>query len=272
MELKLITSNVSADFLTPPGVPTWDERKMLYAQVVRQTEANLIGFQEATLRQFAFWQAELPGFTPLTVPVIDPDPAAVAVWEAKYGRFGLPTIPSPYEILLFYHTPTFELLESGHWWLSPTPERPSIGFGNVAPRAVLWAHLHHYASGNHFVVFNTHIDHRCPDPMVALCRQKFTTFAARTPSLIFMGDFNFNPTTATYALLMQDGWQDAYITTPETNTFLYDLPGIPGGRIDHVLYQGNFTPLAWARLTSPYPDKRLSDHDPVFVKLRHNRG
>jgi len=273
MQISIITSNISADFLSPPGVPTWDERKQLYVQALRDTEPNLIALQEVAPRQFQYLQEQLPEFTALAVPVIDPDPELLSTWQAKYAKYGLPLIPNPYEIILFYRTAVFEPLASGHWWLSPTPDRPSIGFGNVAPRVVLWAHLRYSASRQEFLIFNTHIDHRCTRPMVELCREKLAAFTTQVLPLIFAGDFNFNPTDSNYALLINDGWRDSHEDTsaPEEATILYDLPTMPSGRIDHILYRGDkLVPQSWRRLFSPDHEKRLSDHDPVHVRFSLN--
>lgn len=271
MELNVITSNVSADFLAPPGVPVWEERRALYARAVCEASPGLVGLQEMTPRQLRFMQEQLPEFTALTVPVVDPDPELQATWFTKYAKYGLPEVPDPYELVLFYRSDLFAVKDFGYWWLSPTPERPSIGFGNVAPRAVLWAHLEYRHNGRDLIVFNTHIDHRCPRPMVALCREQLSDFVGRALSFIFMGDLNFDPTDDHFALLLQDGWQDAHevVAAPESATFLYDLPDIPGGRIDHILYRGEgLTPQRWARLASPDPARRISDHDPVWVQFR----
>jgi endonuclease/exonuclease/phosphatase family metal-dependent hydrolase len=270
MEISVITSNVSADFLTPSGVPTWEDRKWLYVQVLRDADPSLIGLQEVTPRQLQFLQAQLPEFTALTVPVTNPDPDLLATWQAKYARFGLPQIPSPYEIILFYRTDLLEPRATGHWWLSPTPDRPSIGFGNTAPRVMLWAHLRHRVSSHELLIVNTHIDHRCPRAMVDLCREKFAVCATPAASLIFMGDLNFNPSDSNYALLIHDGWRDSHEATaaPDSATFLYNLPDIPGGRLDHILYRGDgLTPRTWARLVSPDPERRVSDHDPVHARF-----
>lgn len=271
MELNVVTVNVSADFTTPPGVPPWDERKSLLVETLLAAQPHLIGLQEVTNKQRLFLETALSDFTAVTLPVVDADPALVAAWRAKYAIYGLPDLPNPYELLLFYRTTDFALIASGHWWLSPTPERPSIGFGNVAPRAVLWAHLQHRPSGQTFICFNTHIDHRCPDPMVALCRERFADFLPLNVPLIFMGDFNFNPTTANYALLRSDGWRDPHqvAQAAEVPTFLYDTPHLmPGGRIDHILYRGHgLAPLSWSQLLSPDPVRRVSDHDPVLVRF-----
>jgi len=272
IEINLVTSNISAHFLTPPGVPAWDDRKDLYIQALGAAEPDIIGLQEVTPTQFSFLKAELQGFGALSVHVVDPDPVMLAAWREKYARFGLDDVPSPYEIHIFYRLDMLTPLVSGHWWLSPTPERPSTGFGNVAPRLVLWARFQH-AGGREFTLFNTHIDHRCTGPMVELCRQQLAAFIKTGAPLVFMGDLNFNPSNLNYAQLIEDGWRDPFVVAPttDTTTFLYDLPDIPGGRIDHILYQGGFAPLSWARIESPDPNKRLSDHDPVLVRLGLDR-
>ena len=270
MKISIITSNISADFLSPPGVPAWDERKLPYVNVLREAEPDIIGLQEVTPRQLQFLQTQFSGFTALTVPVNNPAPELLATWQAKYEEFGFSDIPSPYEIILFYRTDAFELLSNGHWWLSPTPDIPSVGFGNTAPRVVLWASLHHIASRKEFVIFNTHIDHRCTTSMVNVCRKQFSLFAEDHPSLIFIGDLNFNEKDSNYHLLITDGWRDSHAVTIDSDsaTFLYDRDSIRGGRIDHIFYKSNeFMALTWKRLLPPALEQRISDHNPVYVEF-----
>lgn len=271
MKITIITSNISADFLNPPGVPAWEERKLPYVDVLRKAEPDIIGLQEVTPRQLQFLQEQLPEFTALTVAVEDPAPDLLVIWQEKYGKFGLPLIPGPYEIILFYRTDTFDCLSTGHWWLSPTPDIPSIGFANIAPRVVLWAHLNHTASNKKFVIFNTHIDHRSTIPMVDLCQRKFSEFAEQYPSLFFIGDLNFNERDSNYDVLVTDGWNDSHKVsrTDDSATFVYNLSGIPAGRIDHIFYKSHeFTPQNWNRLLPAASNARISDHDPVCVEFQ----
>ena len=271
MKLSIITSNISADFLSPPGVPAWDERKLHYVDVLRTAEPDIIGLQEVTPRQLQFLQMQFSEFTALTVPVNNPAPDLLAAWQAKYQQAGFPEIPSPYEIILFYRTRAFTLFTSGHWWLSPTPDLPSIGFGNTAPRVLLWANFHHTASNKEFVIFNTHIDHRSTSAMVDVCRKKFAGFAEKHQSLFFTGDFNFNEEDSNYHLLTSDGWSDSHTAAREANssTFLYNRPGMPRGRIDHILYSSDeFIPITWRRLVPSASTERVSDHDPVHVEFQ----
>jgi endonuclease/exonuclease/phosphatase family metal-dependent hydrolase len=269
--LSVITANIAADFLTPPGVPPWTERRQPYVQALRAADPAIIGMQEVTPRQFAFLQRQLADFGALTVPTANPDPTLLAAWREKYGAAGFMAPPDPYEVVLFYRRASCVLLAGGHWWLSPTPERPSVGFGNIAPRVMLWAHLLHRPSGRELIVFNTHIDRRCTAPMLELCRQRCASFAGRGLPMLLIGDLNVNPADPEYAALIAAGWHDAHAATAsaEAATFLFDTPAAPAGRIDHILYRGGgIAPLEWSRLASPDSARRLSDHDPVAASFR----
>lgn len=270
MQLTILTSNISADFLNPPGVPEWEVRKELYVNVLRQAKPDILGLQEVTPRQLAFLQERLPEFTALTVPVENPTPDLLDVWQTKFGKSGIPLVPGPYEIILFYRTDMFDCLYTGHWWLSPTPDVPSIGFGNLAPRVLLWTELAYRASHRRLMIFNTHIDQRSISPMIELCRRKFAEFTTDQLSLIFMGDLNFNEADPNYHLLVKDGWMDTHQVSQsvDSDTFLYNRAGIAAGRIDHILYRSReLTPQRWSRLLPLASNLRISDHDPVYVQF-----
>ena len=107
--------------------------------------------------------------------------------------------------------------------------------------------------------------------MVDLCRKKFAGFAEQYPSRFLIGDLNFNERDTNYELLIADGWSDSYQASRKTDssTFLYNLPGTPHGRIDHILYRSKeFTPKIWKRLLPTSSNQRISDHDPVNVEFQ----
>jgi endonuclease/exonuclease/phosphatase family metal-dependent hydrolase len=115
------------------------------------------------------------------------------------------------------------------------------------------------------IIFNTHLDHHCPLPMVELCREKMAAFTRRGIPLIFMGDFNVTPTHDAYALLTGDGWHDAHGVSSGPS----EATHMQGRRIDHIFYRGaGVTPQTWIQLFSPDPQRPLSDHYPVYVRLR----
>jgi endonuclease/exonuclease/phosphatase family metal-dependent hydrolase len=66
---------------------------------------------------------------------------------------------------IYYRRSRVEVLEEGHFWLSPTPAEPySFGYGNTGnARMVTWARFRDRATGARFHVLNTHFDHASSD-------------------------------------------------------------------------------------------------------------
>lgn len=267
VQLTVITFNIHADFLRHKDIPSWDERKELCVQALRQAQPSLIGLQEVMPGQFDFLQEQLAQFTALSVTETTTDEAFLQPIRQHYG---LP-LPARNEVVLFFRTEMFELISQGYWWLSPTPERISVGFGNIAPRLVLWARLRHKAASQELIVLTTHLDNRALPAMARLCQEKLTEFVGMGLPLIFMGDFNLDPARPEYGLLSSNGWQDSYTTTlasssERLNNHLSTF--MDGRRIDHILYHGeSLRPQAWHWLPSPDPKQRLSDHEPVLARF-----
>jgi endonuclease/exonuclease/phosphatase family metal-dependent hydrolase len=265
-ELTVITFNISADFLNPKNVPVWEERKDLCLQTLRQAQPSLIALQEVMPGQFDFFHSHLREFSAITVTETTADETVLQPIRQHYG---LQTIPSRNEVVLFFQTEAFDKIAQGHWWLSPTPDRMSVGFGNIAPRLVLWARLRHKASGQEIIVLTTHLDNRALRPMAQMCKANTALLSQAGLPLIFMGDFNIDPARDEYKLLTGDGWRDSYEVALAANPDHEDIPTFRDGRrIDHVLYHGDaLKPWQWLRLTSPDPERRLSDHDPVLARF-----
>jgi endonuclease/exonuclease/phosphatase family metal-dependent hydrolase len=270
MEVTLITFNVLADLArTRPmsawhaHVPVWDERKALCVQALHQAQPSIIGLQEVMPHQFAFFQAHFPEFRALTVPETTTQDEVLL--KVLRETFNLPNIPTPHEVVLFFRTQEFDHLATGHWWLSPTPDTPSLGFGGIFPHAVLWGHLRHRPSGQEVMIFNTHLDRHCPLPMAVLCCEQIAAVAHRDLPCIFLGDFNVTPTHDAYALLIGDGWHDAHVASASPS----EATHLDGRRIDHIFYRGaGLTPQTWTQLFSPELQRPLSDHYPVSVRFR----
>lgn len=247
VELKVISFNVLVDFSPQKGVPKWGDRKDLCAQVLREQNADLVGLQEPSPGQVKFFAEQVPGYG--------------AVHYKGYT-----------DATLLYKQATFDELDRGSWFLSPTPERVSTGFGNALPRVVVWAKLRHKPSGRELLVFNTHFDNSMPSQvrMAELCQQKLKTFAEQKLPMIFVGDFNTDQKRGDYARLISDGWHDAYRASPLATPDGRDenVPTHQGGtRIDHIFYHGPCRAVGWERLESPDPQKLLSDHYAIAARL-----
>lgn len=253
LSLNVVTFNVLVEISVPAGVPAWRDRRELCIDVLRQTDADLIGMQEPTPNQVRYFLEHLPAYD------------AIYYDEKEPGYT---------DATLLYRREMFEVLESGHWWLSPTPDRVSIGFGNTLPRILIWAKLKHRDSGRQLLVFNTHFDNSMPSQvrMAELCERMMQPFIEQGLPMIFMGDFNTSQSRGDYPRLTSNGWQDSYRVSEHASEDGRDdnITTMVGSqkRIDHIFYHGEgIEPVAWQRLESPDPDRLLSDHYPVQARF-----
>lgn len=269
--LRVLTFNVKVDFEEDETCPPWDVRKSLVAEVVKNADADLIGLQETSPNQLKFFQELLPGFD--TVGDLSLGAEELEYFHTTFPPLKALDITTFTDVNLMFRRELFEKIGEGHWWLSPTPEKPSSGFGNVFPRVAVWARLKHKPSGREIIAAVTHFDATSPakHPMAALSHEKLKPFVDEGLPVIFVGDFNTDPGHEAYDTLVPEGWQDAYTVSPKAG---------PGGRdhnvttaawevrIDHILYRGDaLKAVEWQRLESPAKEKALSDHYPVFAVL-----
>ncbi len=248
--LTVVSFNVLVDLGSQGGFPNWAARKDLCVQVLKETSADLIGLQEPIPKQLDFLLAALPAYD--------------AIFYKGYP-----------DASLLYKKELFEKLEDGSWWLSPTSDRVSVGFGNTLPRLVVWGKLKHRPTGRELYVFDTHFDNSMPSQvhMAELCQQQFKPFVAKDLPMLFLGDFNTTQTRGDYPKLTSGGWHDSYVASDKASDDGRD-DNVPTmfkgpGRIDHIFYHGaGWQPVEWRRLESPDPKIPLSDHYPVLARLK----
>ena len=97
---------------------------------------------------------------------------------------------------VFYDTASIQLLAWGNYWLSETPDVPSLGWDARCKRTATWTHLRHIPSGCTFYYVNTHLDH-----IGVIARQRglmliYDSIRAMNPDgepMILTGDFNVLP-------------------------------------------------------------------------------
>ena len=94
---------------------------------------------------------------------------------------------------VFFKTNRFELVKTGTFWLSPTPDTPGLkGWEAACPRVCTWALLKDRKSGRRLCFANTHTDHISATARVEgmkLILERMKTFAEGAP-VVFTGDHN----------------------------------------------------------------------------------
>jgi len=189
---------------------------------------------------------------------------------------------------IFYREDLFEVVDNGDFWLSETPDKPSIGWDAVLPRICTWAHFRHKASGREFLFFNLHMDHVGTVARVEsgkLVKRKCKELGKGIPAFL-TGDFNVDQTHQSYATLTEDGgFNDSfeiaefryspngtfndYKTSDYTESRIDHIFVTPGIRVEKygVLTDTYRTPAEDDEAGSGYVARIPSDHFPVKVTI-----
>lgn len=114
---------------------------------------------------------------------------------------------------IFYKKDRFKLLESGDFWLSETPDKPTIGWDSrVNKRICSWGKFRDLSAKNEFYFFSVHFDNlgvvarrESAKLMVAKIKE-----IAKNKSVICVGDLNSTPETeqiTTLETLLNDAYK-----------------------------------------------------------------
>lgn len=238
------------------GANAWPHRKELVKSLVRYHDFDVFATQEGLPEQIA----DLDGM---------PEYAHVGVGRDDGQHAGEHSA-------IFYKRQRFTLLRAGDFWLSQTPERPSLGWdATCCHRLASWAHLQDRQSGRKFYFFSVHFDHEgqvARRESARLMLSKVKEIAGAAP-VIVAGDFNSVPETeqiATMKTALADAFdisaKPAYGPIGTFNAFKIDSP--LEERIDYIFVSPQVKVLSYATLTDSRHGRFPSDHLPVLVKAR----
>ncbi len=263
IRVRVMTFNVLCSFCNPKEYGKWEERLAYLADIFARHDADLLGIQELVNAREVEQLRELMGD-----------------YEAIHFRKGTLVYP---DSTIYFRKSRFEAVESGVYWLSPTPERPmSTGFakGWQLPRCAVWAMLKERATGRKLLFVTTHFDNNTPsqERSAPLFMERTARLGADVP-VIVTGDFNSKPGSPAYAILVSpaaNGFRlkNTYDLAQEKRTITNQRPAppyAPGSRIDHIFVggEGEWRVTGWrADLTVYGQEKRYpSDHRPIVADV-----
>jgi endonuclease/exonuclease/phosphatase family metal-dependent hydrolase len=175
---------------------------------------------------------------------------------------------------IFYKKDEFNLLKKGDFWLSQTPDKPSLGWdATCCNRICSWVYLQHKKSKKKFYFFNAHFDHQgvqARKESSKLILQKIKNIAGNEP-VIFTGDLNGSQSSEWYlAIANSNILRDTYkeVKYPYANNASFNGFGSSKQSkdiIDHIFITKHFTAGKWGILTDTYYGKFPSDHFPVVA-------
>ena len=172
---------------------------------------------------------------------------------------------------VLYRLDRYELVDSGTFWLSETPEKVSYGWDAACRRVCTWAVLKNKETGEAYVHVNTHLDHQGQEAQskgAELVVEKALSFDL---PVVLTGDFNFDQGTEFYNKILAAGLQDTKFQTEdrmEGKTFHAYDGGEDGLPIDFIFVNDRVGQILRTRiLRERYGEQYPSDHYPIFADL-----
>ena len=252
--LRVLTFNVRTTINVDDGAEAWPKRRQLFVATIRGARPDLIGTQELSKMQGDYLVSSLPAYS----------------WFGIDRQGG----HSDEHMGVFYRRDRLELIRSGNFWLSETPDVPgSNSWHTPFPRMATWGLFEDRRSHKRFYLFNTHFFYRDEDEPArtkaagVLLKQMAAIDADGTPEML-TGDFNTTPGSNAYDLIsasLIDIRKHAPSVSGPDETF-HNWTGKADQRIDWMFEKG-FTPLSDSTLTTHRGTLYPSDHFPVLATL-----
>ena len=240
----------------------WQYRKERAANAILFYDVDILGAQEVLHNQLQDLKQRLRGYE------------AVGVGREKKKKKG------EYSPLLFKKE-RFELIKSGYFWLSATPEvAGSKGWDGACERIATWAKLKDLVSGKEILVLNTHLDHvgvvaRREGINLVMSRAKELSGGA---AVIITGDFNATPDSEVIKLMTEETnpqhYSDSRLLSPVVygpSWSFHDFGDIPYDRrplIDYIFVSEGVKVSRYGVLAETEDNEFLSDHAPVLVTVQ----
>jgi endonuclease/exonuclease/phosphatase family metal-dependent hydrolase len=251
-KINIMTYNIRLD-TEADGINMWDNRKEGVLSIIKEESVDILGIQEGLPSQIDYLSKELDGYS--------------MIGEGRDGGNN-----GEYSAI-YYRNKKMNLIQTETFWLSETPEMPSIGWDAAINRIVTLGIFKIKKSKKELIVYNTHFDHigkiaREKSVGVILNHIKENDFQNRP--LIVMGDFNLSPEDLPIELLSKE-LNDSFKLFPVKNpvgTFNgFDLDCKLLDRIDYIFTKNikitNYKHLNKKLSSGLWP----SDHLPILISM-----
>jgi endonuclease/exonuclease/phosphatase family metal-dependent hydrolase len=235
----------------------WVQREPVIASLIRFHDFDILGTQEGLIGMLRDLSEALP----------------------EYQRYGIGRDDGKdagEHSEIFFKKDKFKLLDHGDFWLSQTPDKPSLGWdATCCNRICSWVYLQDKTTNKKFYVFDTHYDYQkdlARNESSKLVLKKIKAIAGNNP-VIFMGDLNGDNNSEWYkrianSSILKDTYKEAkhpYADNPSFQDFGKLIKD--SGIIDHIFISKDFSVRRWGILSDTYHGKYPSDHFPVLTEV-----
>jgi endonuclease/exonuclease/phosphatase family metal-dependent hydrolase len=236
------------------GENQWSNRKEAIIKMLQSEKPSVFGIQEGLYHQVSFMDDELANYNYVGVGRDD---------GYSGGEYSA----------IFYDTEQFEVLETNSFWLSETPEYPSMGWDANNIRIVTWVKLKDFIHQKEIFVFNTHFDHKGKTAQLEsgklLC-EKMKEIVPENTAVFLTGDLNVLIRNKALKPII-DNYYSArrYASyTDKIKSFNFFGRWYFSRNIDFIFYD-NAEALAFRTINDDYGVPYISDHYPIITHFNY---
>ena len=248
--LKVMSYNIRLGS-AQDGTNSWALRYMATEKMLKDQMPDVFGVQEALGYQVNFIK-DMCGYESVGVGRED---------GKKEGE----------HMSIFWNKKTVSMLKWGTFWLSETPEKPSMGWDAACFRTATWALMKDKKTGNKFYFVNTHLDHEGKEAQkngLKLIVDRIGEINPEGYPMVLTGDFNMKPDDPNLAELDSKMQSTRKIGAVTDNHDTYNGWGRGSGIIDYIYVSGFSSCPEYQTVVKRYQDRKfVSDHYPVSARL-----
>ena len=251
--LKVMSYNIRLGS-AKDGTNSWNLRYAATAEMIKDQAPDVFGVQEALSYQVLFIEENFRNYDCVGVGRED---------GKKEGEF----------MSIFWNKKTVSMLKWGTFWLSETPEKPSMGWDAACFRTATWALMKDKKTGKKFYYVNTHLDHRGAEARkngLQLIVDRIKDINPKGYPMVLTGDFNVKPTDPALVELdkVMDSTRKVAEKTDNHHTFNGWSKAKTDSVIDYIYISGFSKCTEYQTVTKRYADRAyISDHYPIFATL-----
>ena len=252
-ELKVMSYNIRQGECKD-GENSWEYRRLATIEMIKEQMPDVLGTQETLGSQVQYIEENCSRYGWVGVGRDDGESA---------GEY----------MAIFWNKKTVKLLDWGTFWLSETPDIPSMGWDAKCMRTATWALMKNKKSGKKFYFVNTHIDHIGKEAQkngLMLIVNRIHSINPNNYPVVLTGDFNVRPDNPALNELdeLMESTRNVAAKTDSHNTFNGWSDKETGMIIDYIYISGFSSCLEYLTLTKSYGDiPFVSDHYPIVARL-----
>jgi len=260
-ECVLGTYNIRIATSKDKGDINWSNRQQYVSQTILDNKYDILSLNEIKNdNQENDLRALLPGYE-----------------LVAYGRESAERSVGE-RVGVLFSTKRFELVASGHFFLTENPEQPGLAWDATYKRVAVWVLLRDIKSDKQLAVLSTHLDYQGAEARkqgAKLCIEQIENVAQNCP-MIIMGDLNAEPNeTAVHQLFKDANFKDARQTSKRAprgsyGTFTNWIPMPTNQRIDYIYLKGDIVVKSYEVVGENYGRVVMpSDHRALVAKVKY---